>query len=77
LIIAVSAVVTGFTDHVWVIAVLRFVSGMGFALIFSPGLVLMSQHFPRDAQGFGVGLFVGSFTLSWSQSLSGQFSQES
>jgi MFS family permease len=58
---SVAAFLTAFTGEFHQLVVLRFVVGVGMAFFFGPGVILITKSFRRSSQGFGVGLFNGSF----------------
>ncbi len=58
---SIAAFLTAFTSEFYQLVVLRFIVGVGMALFFGPGVTLITKSFRRESQGFGVGLFNGSF----------------
>ncbi len=52
---------TALTSEFYQLVILRFIVGVGMAFFFGPGVTLITKSFRRGSQGFGVGLFNGSF----------------
>jgi MFS family permease len=53
---SVSALLCGLVSEIYIIAILRFFSGMGMALFFPPSIALMTRHMGRGTSGFVLGL---------------------
>lgn len=62
-IAAVSTLLTGLPSQLVVLALLRFLTGVGMAFIFAPCITLVAKCFKKDYEGFGIGLVAGAFDL--------------
>jgi MFS family permease len=60
---AASTLLTGFPSQLYLLALLRFLTGVGMAFIFAPCITLVARYFEKDWEGFGVGLVAASFDL--------------
>jgi MFS family permease len=60
---SISALATSILSTVPQIAVLRFFVGAGMALVFAPGVVIISKLIGGGKSGIGVGLFNSAFDL--------------
>jgi MFS family permease len=56
-----AALLTAFTSQFYQITVLRFIVGLGMAMVFAPGVTLIAKYFRNRAEGLGVGLFNAAF----------------
>ncbi|MBI2649163.1 MAG: MFS transporter [Thaumarchaeota archaeon] len=56
-----ASVLSGFVDQLPLLAVLRFIVGLGEAFIFGPGAILISRYFRKGSEGLSLGLFGGAF----------------
>jgi len=63
LLLSVSALLCALASEIWVIAVLRFFSGMGMALFFPPSIALMTDNSPPGRTGLVLGLNNGVASL--------------
>ena len=61
LIASSAAFLTAFATQFYQIMILRFVVGLGMAMIFAPGVTLVAKYFRHRAEGLGVGLFNAAF----------------
>jgi predicted MFS family arabinose efflux permease len=66
-----SDLMIGFTNQFYLIAVLRFVVGMGMAMVFAPSVILIVRHFKPGRAGLGVGLLNGFFDIGAAAGLFG------
>ena len=60
---AASTLLTALPSQLYLLALLRFLTGVGMAFIFAPSITLMARYFQKGWQGFGVGLVAGAFDL--------------
>jgi len=60
---SIAALATSVAFSIPQIAALRFVVGVGMALVFAPGVVLVARLFRGDSPGLGVGLFNSAYDL--------------
>lgn len=70
-IASLAALLTGLASNVAEIAVLRFLVGLGMALVFAPGVILVTKFLQKGSEGFGVGLYNSAFYLGGAIGLSG------
>ena len=56
LLASFCALLTGVSNTILQIAILRFVVGMGMACFFGPSVILISQYLGRQSEGLGIGL---------------------
>ena len=56
LLASFCALLTGVSNTILQIAILRFVVGMGMACFFGPSVILISQYLGRQYEGLGIGL---------------------
>jgi len=56
-----AVLLTGFATDFVEIILLRFFVGMGMALFFAPGVVLIAKYFRKNSEGLGVGTFNSAF----------------
>ena len=71
MIASFSALLTGFAGNLVEIAVLRFLVGVGMALVFAPAVVLVTRFLRRGSEGLGVGIYNSAFSLGGVIGLSG------
>jgi predicted MFS family arabinose efflux permease len=60
---AASMAVTAVQNQLGPILILRFLTGVGMAFVFSPGIALMTRYLEKGSEGLGIGLFVGASCL--------------
>ena len=58
---SIAVVLTSVTSEFYQLVLLRFIVGVGMALFFGPGVVLVARTFRKDSEGFGVGTFQSAF----------------
>src|SRR5215208_5998264 len=56
LLASFCALLTGTSNTILQIAILRFVVGMGMACFFGPSVILISKYLGRRSEGLGIGL---------------------
>lgn len=56
LIASLCALLTGISNDILQIAILRFVVGLGMACFFGPSVIMISQYLGRRSEGLGIGL---------------------
>src|SRR5918996_587654 len=56
LIASVCVLLTGVSNDILQIAILRFVVGMGMACFFGPSVIMISQYLGKSSEGLGIGL---------------------
>jgi MFS family permease len=56
LLASFCALVTGLSENILQIAVLRFIVGVGMACFFGPSVILISKFLGRRSEGLGIGL---------------------
>jgi MFS family permease len=56
LLASTSVFLTGLSDSIVQIAVLRFIVGVGMACFFGPSVVLISKYLGKRSEGLGIGL---------------------
>jgi len=56
LLASFCALLTGVSNTILQIAILRFVVGMGMACFFGPSVILISKYLGRRSEGLGIGL---------------------
>ena len=56
LLASFCALLTGVSNTILQIAILRFVVGMGMACFFGPSVILISRYLGRRSEGLGIGL---------------------
>ena len=56
LLASFCALLTGVSNTILQIAILRFVVGMGMACFFGPSVILISRYLGRQSEGLGIGL---------------------
>src|SRR5918993_2670398 len=56
LLASFCALLTGVSNTIPQIAILRFVVGMGMACFFGPSVILISKYLGRQSEGLGIGL---------------------
>jgi MFS family permease len=56
LIASLCALLTGISNDILQIAILRFVVGLGMACFFGPSVIMISKYLGRRSEGFGIGL---------------------
>jgi len=62
-IASLSALLTGFAGNLAEIAILRFLVGAGMALVFAPGVVMVTRFLRKGSEGLGVGIYNAAFSL--------------
>lgn len=65
------SVLSGLVTELPLLAVTRFVVGIGEAFIFGPGAILISRYFRKGSEGLSLGLFGGAFDLGGIVGISG------
>jgi len=70
-IASLAALLTSSASNIAEIAVLRFLVGLGMALVFAPGVILVTKFLQKGSEGFGVGLYNSAFYLGGAIGLSG------
>ncbi len=63
IIFSLSALVLGFMNSATVIIIMRFVQGIGGALVFATGTAILTSVFPSDKKGLAFGINIGSVYL--------------
>ena len=63
LLASFCALLTGVSNTILQIAILRFVVGMGMACFFGPSVILISQYLGRQSEGLGIGLINSSHAI--------------
>ena len=58
-----ATLVTSLPSQLATIAFLRFLTGVGMAFMFAPGITLVAKYFRKGSEGLGIGLFTGAFDL--------------
>jgi MFS family permease len=66
-----ASTLCGFAGDLQQLIVLRFLVGLGMALVFAPGVTLMTRYFRHGSEGLGVGLFNAAFSLGGAVGLLG------
>jgi MFS family permease len=56
LIASFCALLTGISNTIFQIAILRFIVGVGMACFFGPSVILISQYLGKRSEGLGIGL---------------------
>lgn len=56
LIASFCALLTGISNDILQIAILRFIVGMGMACFFGPSVIMISQYLGKRSEGLGIGL---------------------
>lgn len=56
LIASFCALLTGISNDIIQIAILRFIVGMGMACFFGPSVIMISQYLGKRSEGLGIGL---------------------
>lgn len=54
---SLASLATAVESSTVLLIILRFIVGMGLALLFTPGLSLIASYFPPGREGFGVGIY--------------------
>jgi MFS family permease len=70
-IASMAALLTGFAGNLAQLMILRFFVGVGMALVFAPGVILVTRFLQRGSEGLGVGLYNSAFYLGGAIGLSG------
>jgi len=70
-IASLAALLTGFAGNLAEITALRFFVGAGMALVFAPGVVLVTRFLRKGSEGLGVGIYNSAFSLGGAIALSG------
>ncbi len=63
IVASASTLMTAAPSQLAVIALLRFLTGVGMAFIFAPGITLVARYFRKGSEGLGIGLYTGAFDL--------------
>lgn len=71
LVASFAVLLTGFATDFVEIILLRFFVGMGMALFFAPGVVLIARYFRKNSEGLGVGTFNSAFYVGGAMGLFG------
>jgi MFS family permease len=61
-VMGAGCLATAFAPTVLVLALLRFVAGVGAAFVFAPGIALIADHYPAGERGPVIGLYNGAFS---------------
>jgi MFS family permease len=61
LTLSVSSLLVGFSNNLNFIALLRFIAGIGMALVFPSSVILVSRYFEDRSKGLGIGLLNAVF----------------
>jgi MFS family permease len=56
LIASFCALLTGISNDIFQIAILRFIVGLGMACFFGPSVIMISQYLGKRSEGLGIGL---------------------
>ncbi|MET8986663.1 MFS transporter [Nonomuraea wenchangensis] len=59
-----AALLAGFSPNAWVIVALRVVQAAGAAMLLTNSAALVSDAFPRERLGEGMGVYVASFSIA-------------
>jgi len=70
-IASLAALLTGFAGNLAEITALRFFVGAGMALVFAPGVILVTRFLRKGSEGLGVGIYNSAFSLGGAIGLSG------
>ena len=70
-IASLAALLSSFAINLAEIAALRFLVGVGMALVFAPGVVLVTRYLRKGSEGLGVGVYNAAFSLGGAIGLSG------
>jgi MFS family permease len=70
-IASLAAILSGFASSLAEITALRFLVGAGMALVFAPGVVLVTRYLKKGSEGLGVGVYNAAFSLGGAIGLSG------
>jgi MFS family permease len=68
---SIFSVLSGLVTELPLLAVTRFVVGIGEAFIFGPGAALISRYFRKGSEGLSLGLFGGAFDFGGIIGISG------
>ncbi|MFG1705201.1 MFS transporter [Nonomuraea sp. M3C6] len=60
----VAALLAGLAPNAWVIVVMRVVQAAGAAMLLTNSAALVSDAFPRERLGEGMGVYVASFSIA-------------
>ena len=71
MIASLAALLTGFAGNLAEITALRFLVGAGMALVFAPGVILVTRLLRKGSEGLGVGLYNSAYNLGGAIGLSG------
>ena len=63
IIFSSSALVLGFMNSATTIIIMRFIQGVGGALVFATGTAILTSVFPSDKKGLAFGINIGSVYL--------------
>lgn len=70
-IASLAASLTAFAGNLAEVIALRFLVGAGMALVFAPGVILVTKFLRKGSEGFGVGTYNSAFYLGGAIGLSG------
>jgi MFS family permease len=62
-VMGVAGIASAFSPDLFILAISRFVAGVGAALFFAPALALISRYFPPGERGPVIGLYNGAFSI--------------
>jgi len=71
IIASTSALLTGLVHQLSYMVLLRFLVGLGMALVFSPGVALMTRYYKRGSEALAVGIYNSTFWAGGVLGLSG------
>jgi MFS family permease len=71
MIASLAALLTGFAGDLAEITALRFFVGAGMALVFAPGVILVTRFLRKGSEGLGVGIYNSAFSVGGAIGLSG------
>jgi MFS family permease len=70
-ITSVASLLSGFAPNLTEMAILRFFVGLGMALVFSPGVALITRIYRRGSEGLAVGIYNSTFWVGGVLGLAG------
>jgi MFS family permease len=70
-ITSVASLLSGFAPNITEMAVLRFFVGLGMALVFSPGVAIITRIYKRGSEGLAVGIYNSTFWVGGVLGLAG------
>ncbi len=62
-LVSTFSVLSSLVTQLALLAILRFLVGVGEAFIFGPGVILMARYFRKGSEGLSLGIFGGAFDL--------------